>query len=687
MSCKIIERLQSKRICRNFFLRQLGFALAAISISGNASAAPPAQSQDIVALAKSGDFDALERRLTMLQKAFEADGEYERPINRAFRAFATSDPLLKERVDQWVERMPSSYAALTARGLIYRHLGWISKGGWFRRQVHPKSLAVMWQFFAAAKRDLKSALRINKRVVIAYAALIEMEAEAAERGELMRVYRAGIAALPRSSSLHIALLTSLDRRRGGSDETMDAFFELAERSAADNPGYRAVVVSRDFYMAERAFLNKQITAALAFNDSALRVKDTMPVREQRSRILLSLNHEEEAVSELRRGIELDPGDARIKFILGLLLFDRQRHQEALDLFDQALAIDPYQPEWLAMRADTLLKLNRLDEAERDLEDALVFGSHHSNVQGKRGYFFMMIRNDMRRGAEAYRHARDLAPHWQPFWQMYSRALFRLDDCEYLPASAHLMEMCVKNGLCGEGNVRYIAALNEQFKRRNRCRADVAVAPLLSLFRAASDVRGMAVAGLGLNASLDAVLQRFPDMKVVPRQLPEDPAVVYYRDGQHTSEDKTFGVRAVLSRNQRLIMLDTARVFALEESLPQIRDRLILQYGLPDQVFEGAWLELRYRQKDEEGQLLATLQISVGVVRSQAEICRLPPHLRDGRTIARMHVRLHDVARMSENTKEALANVRDNLADAAKRRSQEQRKAFRDWQAPQAAGNC
>lgn len=666
-----------------FWILCFVFMLPMQALSSPTSSGPSIFKREIIEIVKRGDYEEVERLLSKLQKMFDADETNESDVNRAFNAFANSDPTLNLRLDEWIGRKPESSFALTARGIYNWHLGWITRGERTVSRTHPKRFAAMKQFFAVAKRDLTAALRLNNKIAKAYTTLMSIEMTVGQRPEFIRLYRVGVAALPRSSSLHFALSQGLEPRWGGSETSMDAFFMLAETKGKDNTGYQAFAESRDFYMAQRAYSKGRYSTALALNDSVLRTRDAARVRGQRGLILWRLNREEEALREFQRGIKLDPEYGRIRIQLAEILVSRKRYGDALAHLNEALRLDPYNPSWLASRSDVLLKLNRVKDAERDLDDALVFGRYEAKVHARRGRLFSAHLHDQSRAADAYRRARDLAPHWTPYWRAYAESLYALRNCEYLPVSAKYLEMCVKSGKCGEGQVRTIVRLGRGLKNQNQCPQKVTAALLLSRFSMDSNVRGMELSGLKLGASVDDVRRRFPRIKIEQKDHPIGPGVVYTHEARYRSEDGSLDLRATLSRDGRLLMVATNRVFALEESLEQIKARLIQQYGKPDRVHLGDELLIEYKQSDAKDRILARLQISVKIVRLPVEVCRLPRHLRNGRTVARIQAQLYDLARSAENTKITIGEIRVVKVDAAQALAAAQARKTREQMARQA----
>ena len=180
------------------------------------------------------------------------------------------------------------------------------------------------------------------------------------------------------------------------------------------------------------------------------------------------------------------------------------------------------------------------------------------------------------------------------------------------------------------------------------------------------------------------------MEIEPKDHPGGPGVLYFHEGRYKSEDGSLDVRATISRDGRLVTISTNRVFTVEESLAEIREKLVEQFGKPDRMRQGGRLVLEYKQRDDSGRPLARLRISVNFVRNPAEICRLPPHLRDGRTVARMNALLTDIARRDENTKTTIAEIREWNVNAVRDQNAEQERKMREIVARQqafAANGC
>jgi hypothetical protein len=142
--------------------------------------------------------------------------------------------------------------------------------------------------------------------------------------------------------------------------------------------------------------------------------------------------------------------------------------------------------------------------------------------------------------------------------------------------------------------------------------------------------------------------------------------LYEHGGKHVSEDKTRHISTTSTRDGHLVRLSVRRDFRLKESLRRIRDRIIDQYGSPDEVQLGTALLMEYKLTNGPDKELARFSVRVRILRGNHDLCLLPGHLRDGSTIARMTMTLDDNELRRENTKATLADIKNWRLDAIQR---------------------
>jgi tetratricopeptide (TPR) repeat protein len=131
-----------------------------------------------------------------------------------------------------------------------------------------------------------------------------------------------------------------------------------------------------YYETGRSYLKlKKYSAALIRFDRAIELDPQFAeVYYLRARTYLKLEKPYMALVDFNRSIELRPEDKRLMggslYSRGLLLFDMERYEEAVDDFTHAIELLPEYAIIQIKRGETYVKLKELIKAVRDLESAI-----------------------------------------------------------------------------------------------------------------------------------------------------------------------------------------------------------------------------------------------------------------------------------------------------------------------------
>jgi len=117
--------------------------------------------------------------------------------------------------------------------------------------------------------------------------------------------------------------------------------------------------------------------------------------------------------------------------------------------DAAIALDPYRPDFLALRGELLFEQGRPAEATADLENAMRFGEYDESIQDSRA-IIMMRKHDPQRAAQAYERLVQLAPQNARYWRDYAVVLVQLRDCRALEVAASFRSLCPQQDSCSAG---------------------------------------------------------------------------------------------------------------------------------------------------------------------------------------------------------------------------------------------
>ena len=623
--------------------------------------------QGLVDLLKLEQFQALEDILTALQREYEAGKKEEWVINRAFHSFAYSDPELLGYLDEWVRREPSSYAALMARGVYSWHLAWLSRGEDSAGATHPMRFAAMQKFSEAARIDVEAAVGLNNRIVKGHQVLMNLATINSARIQLWQRYLAGASEAPTANALHIEMLWALQPEWGGFPLAHRAFKLFVTVAAWFKPQLRSVRANIHYQEAQELNWQSQTKLALSLNEAALHLHDAAYLRRQRARIHFAANQESAGFSELNKAAELHPEDSYVQIALGRVLSSRRRFENALPHLDDALKTDPYHPNWLIRRSRVKSELDDVEGAAADLLNALVFGNYDPEVHAANGWFIYKQRSDMRRSAQAFRRATELAPYEANYWRGYSSALSALKDCEIIPVTRRYNEICKETGECTQDRVASMVIAAARIKLEQGCAQEVTPDHIDPRYEASSDIRQISFLDLRLGDPLEKVKQRFDSIEVRAEPHPGDADdKLYEYRGKFVSEDGATVVRTTSSHDGRLMSLNMTRSYKLEETLTEIRDRLIDKFGEPDDVYLGGGLRMEYKRTNSSFKTVARFTIRVRVLRANYNLCLLSDHLRDGSTIARTEMILIDNEAIKTNTNAVWAKITNWRVDAIQR---------------------
>jgi tetratricopeptide (TPR) repeat protein len=127
-------------------------------------------------------------------------------------------------------------------------------------------------------------------------------------------------------------------------------------------------------------------AALSFADSAAMATSSATNKAELARVLADLDRTVEAIQEWQEALTLSPDDATGWAELGSLFLDIQEYQAALDCYDRAISLTGTQPvtaHYLG-RAQALISLGNMDEADRTIKSALELDPQSPAVHAGRG---------------------------------------------------------------------------------------------------------------------------------------------------------------------------------------------------------------------------------------------------------------------------------------------------------------
>jgi Zn-dependent protease with chaperone function len=328
------------------------------------SALDPVQ-REVLALVERRDVAGLERVLGEHQAAFERDAGQSARLENAFGAFGKLPRSAEPALDEWVQKLPASYAARLGRASYYISQGLDARGTDFVSETPEDSLDTQRFYFDKAQADLEESLKLSAKPYLAHVYLMTTACYCAgpKKGEAH--YDAAVKLAPQSVELRLQRMTNLEPRWGGSVEDMEAFAAQARKELADVTAANRVAARIPAYRAFQQRSAKDMSGALKSLDEAIALDADASMLCERSFVLMELKRESEAFADMKRGLAKAREN---RYCMDRAVWHAGRVQdagEAIGLLDLVLEVDPRSTRALNQRGWRYQTLGKPDVAFRD----------------------------------------------------------------------------------------------------------------------------------------------------------------------------------------------------------------------------------------------------------------------------------------------------------------------------------
>jgi tetratricopeptide (TPR) repeat protein len=411
-------------------------------------------------LLKQRQFDQLEDKLAALQADVEAGKCSECAATGPYYEFSTSDPLIGDRLDEWIRMRPESLPAHIARGMYRNHVSGLARGGAYAAQTRPERLAEMTRLHKAAVEDLAWVVQRNPKASLAYAQLIYIVTAHGGDTAAAKIYAEAIAHNPDSPVIYRARAWSLAPWWQGVLPRAVALYRLKayvadlEKRFGDRSGFGWLAGYADYMEAETRARADDLGGAISYYSKAIATHERASYLLGRGDIYRRKKLNDLMQADLERALQISPENEDALFENGKLhrwlCWDQKPDhpvcQQATEELDKAVAQDPLNPEYLTYRAEHLLKVGRADDARHDLEQARTYGDFDPWLQYMAATILKSI--DKEAAKMAFKRSVALDPDFPGYQEDYLRFLITAGDCEFYEAFKIYKRMCEREKSCG-----------------------------------------------------------------------------------------------------------------------------------------------------------------------------------------------------------------------------------------------
>jgi tetratricopeptide (TPR) repeat protein len=377
--------------------------------------------QNIRDIFEKRQFNFLEKTAADIQLAFEQDPSYEYEASDFYGIFCSTLPEYETLLNEWVAHSPAHFAPYLARAEYYHCKGWESRGQRYATDTSEQQFSGMHSYFRKALQDIDAALVINPRLLSAYTLRISIYNADGGNNQKDAAFDKARQYFPSSFLLYNTMVWAKLPRWGGSYAEMDRLAMLA---------YKQIRINPELYMlfgriyADQAWefrQKKQYDKALALYAKAIKYGDYYEFYEERAKMYLEMKDYDQALEDVNQSISLRPvkprpyclrasiylqkgdpdaairelrameymfpGDFDIRgmkeWAVGWQLHQASNYfkkdlEQAVASYGRAIEIKPDCADAYYWRGMACWKLNKIDLARSDFEQAIKLNPHDMN---------------------------------------------------------------------------------------------------------------------------------------------------------------------------------------------------------------------------------------------------------------------------------------------------------------------
>jgi tetratricopeptide (TPR) repeat protein len=313
----------------------------------------PTQTIDRLAVRRlllTRSYDTLDLVLSAYADSVVRDYRLEYRLFDAYAAFDVPFPSLEPVLSEWVERQPTSAAALLARGTYLTAAGWKARGHKFAGQTSRRQFVGMATYFRRAAADFTAALRLAPNSIVAYRGLMSISMNESDSAASRELLDRGLKIQPYSFRLRAFYIETLLPRWGGSYEAMMRFAEESAPYADRNPRIRALGGYVDWDRGRVLEKAGRKAEAIKAYGRAMQFGDLWLFRFERGELYFYADQNKEAAEDLTRVLVQYPQHADalyerswVTYVMGIDASEPAKGADFVQAFEDiemSVALDP-----------------------------------------------------------------------------------------------------------------------------------------------------------------------------------------------------------------------------------------------------------------------------------------------------------------------------------------------------------
>jgi predicted Zn-dependent protease len=340
----------------------------------------------IITLLEQRNYAELERLLGGYQRAFEEEQSTGPRLENAFLAFRRVPGSAETAFNEWVEKYPSSYVALAARGSFFYFRGLEARGTAFIQDTPEENIRAMRSHLEQARKDLERSLGLTQRPYLSRLTLMSIARISGDRRGARTQYLEAVKLAPQSVELRLAHMTTLEPRWGGSYAEMEAHL-VESRSQLKDPGAADRLAARiPAYRAHERQQAKDFAQALKRYDEAIGLYASASTLCERSYVLSQLKRDAEAFADVKLALSKARDDRYCLERAVAAASSAGNADEAIGVLNLVIAVDPGSNHAFNQRGWRHQQQGRVDLAFQDFLASAKLGDGWGQLMAGKYYW-------------------------------------------------------------------------------------------------------------------------------------------------------------------------------------------------------------------------------------------------------------------------------------------------------------
>ncbi len=299
-------------------------------------------------------FDRLEQSFSVLTTRYleskaSAKAQTEKSLALAYAAFQYGDPSLTPQYNRWVHRSPGKVTPLMARAIHFWRLGWFARGTKWGSETPPKRFEEMESYFHQAHKDLVKVLQLNPKLSVAWGYRLNMmntlsHSVSWQAEGLEKLYYVASAHAPHSVIIPDNYFMRLQPRWGGSRARILTALERLKLLRTNEPETKYLFGFLHYAVGHNALSSKRYRKALQAFESAGKFGISARYLRAQSRAYYGIKDYKHALIAIDRANKMEPQAPQNIAFKARILWRLNKRNAALDLWEEASNLSPYDPE-------------------------------------------------------------------------------------------------------------------------------------------------------------------------------------------------------------------------------------------------------------------------------------------------------------------------------------------------------